>query len=356
MLFNAHIPASYWVDAFSSATFIINRLPTPLLDQKSPFQLLFNQVPNYDNFRAYGCQVFPYLPDYSPHKLAPRSISCVFIGYSPQHKGYRCLDPVTPRIFVTRHARFNEKVFPFIGSSGDINIRNLELTTFLQDTPPTLDSSSNPPQCPPNTTSSTNGPSVCTLCRPSPTFHSAPGSPLSNPSTTQHSSPSHDATSALDTPLVHETSPPHVPSSTYVSPPANSAQQPDPPIELTSTTSNLQQPSSSTTTHPMTTRSKSGIIKTKHIADLASLTTHPLHIALSSITEPRGFKTASKDPKWMGAMIEELQALQQNKTWTLVPRPQPTNIGGSKWVYRVKYNSDGTIERYKACLVAQGYT
>ncbi|GJW56241.1 uncharacterized mitochondrial protein-like protein [Tanacetum coccineum] len=62
---------------------------------------------------------------------------------------------------------------------------------------------------------------------------------------------------------------------------------------------------------------------------------------------PRGFKIAAKDPKWMEAMNEEFQALQQNQTWVLVPRPGSANIIGSKWVYRIKYNSDGTIERYK---------
>ncbi|GKF39161.1 retrovirus-related pol polyprotein from transposon RE1 [Tanacetum coccineum] len=56
----------------------------------------------------------------------------------------------------------------------------------------------------------------------------------------------------------------------------------------------------------------------------------------------------------MEAMNEEFQALQQNQTWVLVPCPGSANIIGSKWVYRIKYNSDGTIERYKARLVAQG--
>nr|GEV58209.1 putative zinc finger, CCHC-type [Tanacetum cinerariifolium] len=80
----------------------------------------------------------------------------------------------------------------------------------------------------------------------------------------------------------------------------------------------------------MKTRSKSANFKTKHIVDLASLTPYLLHIApLSSITEPRCFKTASKDPKWMG--IEELQALQQNKTWTLVPRPR--RVDTSLFIY-----------------------
>ena len=55
-------------------------------------------------------------------------------------------------------------------------------------------------------------------------------------------------------------------------------------------------------------------------------------------------------------MDEEIRALQQNDTWTLVPRPANTNIVGSKWVFRIKYLPDGSVEHFKACLVAKGYT
>ena len=55
-------------------------------------------------------------------------------------------------------------------------------------------------------------------------------------------------------------------------------------------------------------------------------------------------------------MSEELDALQQNNTWSLVPRPVNANIVGSKWVYRTKFKEDGSIDKYKARLVAQGYT
>ena len=55
-------------------------------------------------------------------------------------------------------------------------------------------------------------------------------------------------------------------------------------------------------------------------------------------------------------MDEEVQALQQNGTWILVPRPVNTNIVGFKWVFRTKYFPDGSVERLKARLVAKGYT
>ncbi|KAL5787313.1 hypothetical protein ACOSP7_004262 [Xanthoceras sorbifolium] len=54
-------------------------------------------------------------------------------------------------------------------------------------------------------------------------------------------------------------------------------------------------------------------------------------------------------------MNTELEALQLNNTWSLVPLPIGHKPIGCKWVYKIKYKSDGTIERYKARLVAKGY-
>jgi hypothetical protein len=54
-------------------------------------------------------------------------------------------------------------------------------------------------------------------------------------------------------------------------------------------------------------------------------------------------------------MVEELQALQSNGTWTLCPRPPNQHIISNKWVYRIKQLANGTIDRFKARLVAKGY-
>lgn len=53
-------------------------------------------------------------------------------------------------------------------------------------------------------------------------------------------------------------------------------------------------------------------------------------------------------------MAEEFNALISNNTWDLVPFDKPKNVVGSKWVYKTKYNSDGSVEWKKARLVAQG--
>ena len=55
-------------------------------------------------------------------------------------------------------------------------------------------------------------------------------------------------------------------------------------------------------------------------------------------------------------MKEELNALSKNYTWDLVTLPLGKSVVGCKWIYKIKTHSDGYIERYKACLVAKGFT
>lgn len=54
-------------------------------------------------------------------------------------------------------------------------------------------------------------------------------------------------------------------------------------------------------------------------------------------------------------MAEELLALEANRTWDLVPRPSDGTVIGSKWIYSIKVKPDGSLDRYKARLVAQGF-
>ncbi|KAH9667511.1 retrovirus-related pol polyprotein from transposon RE1 [Citrus sinensis] len=101
--------------------------------------------------------------------------------------------------------------------------------------------------------------------------------------------------------------------------------------------------SSSLPSHPMITRAKAGIFKPKS------------YLAATENLEPTSVKSALHDPKWFHAVNEEFDALQRNQTWTLVPSESAAKIVGNKWVYRVKYNPDGSISKYKARLVAKGY-
>ncbi|CAN6203909.1 unnamed protein product [Urochloa humidicola] len=71
---------------------------------------------------------------------------------------------------------------------------------------------------------------------------------------------------------------------------------------------------------------------------------------------PKTFHSALADPNWRAAMEEEHAALLQNRTWDLVPRSARANVVSGKWVYKHKFLSDGTLERYKALWILHGFT
>jgi hypothetical protein len=106
----------------------------------------------------------------------------------------------------------------------------------------------------------------------------------------------------------------------------------------------------------MLTRGRAGISKSKHYNYVCLIPASPLLSSLLAMKEPKGFKSAAKSPEWLAAMDDEICALTHNQTWELVPRPPTTNVVGSKWIFRIKYHYDGSIDRFKAHLVAQGYT
>ena len=77
---------------------------------------------------------------------------------------------------------------------------------------------------------------------------------------------------------------------------------------------------------------------------------------ITDIDEPSSVEEAMSDPDWMQAMRSEMSSLHDNQTWELVPRPSGKNVVKSKWLFKIKRNADGSISRYKARLVAQGYS
>ncbi|KAJ9562428.1 hypothetical protein OSB04_007588 [Centaurea solstitialis] len=115
--------------------------------------------------------------------------------------------------------------------------------------------------------------------------------------------------------------PPAEPSGTFSSPSASSAEPSQPPAPT------------ATSGHPMTTRSRTGSLKPKQIFDAAIC-----------------------DPHWRAAMDAEMAAILSNYTWDLVPKPSDANIVGNRWLFRHKFDSNGRLERYKARLVAQGFS
>lgn len=67
-------------------------------------------------------------------------------------------------------------------------------------------------------------------------------------------------------------------------------------------------------------------------------------------------KNLPDSEKWYQAVVKELNALKRNKTWVLVDRPKNRNIVGSRFIFKIKRNKNGEVTKYKARLVAQGFS
>ncbi|KAI0507419.1 hypothetical protein KFK09_013544 [Dendrobium nobile] len=294
LLHTAHIPLHFWLDTLLTAVYLINIMPSSNTMHTSPYQLLHNRPPNYSHLRVFGCACYPLLPSNSRHKLSLKSPQYVFLGYATSYKGYKCLNPTTGRIFISRHVTFEEDLFPFVVSS-PIPTTN---SSQLHSNPHLLIPTSTIPAH----TINTNLPNQHNI--------STPPQPL--PHSIQDDHTSQSITNTIT----------EIPNTTLPVPPPPS--------------------------HSMVTRSKTGSLKPKTIFNL-------IHTTKPITTDPTSYTEASKHSHWRTAMANEFLALQQQGTWCLVPPPIDTLILGSRWTYKTKKNSDGSISSYKARLVAQGH-
>ena len=74
---------------------------------------------------------------------------------------------------------------------------------------------------------------------------------------------------------------------------------------------------------------------------------------VAKVREPESYAEATKDANWHAAMEQEMRALADNETWDLVDAPKGVKPIRCRCVYKVKNNTDGSVNRYKARLVAK---
>ncbi|GKC77307.1 ribonuclease H-like domain-containing protein [Tanacetum coccineum] len=220
LLFQAHIPPSYWVEALNMVAHLLNILPSTAINNEIPFTKLYNQTHTYEHLRVFGCLCHPHV-DVS-HKLEPRSTPCIFLGYPANHRGYRCLDLASNKIIILRHVRFDEDVFPF----GNVMSSNKPTYDFLL---PPIQTTTNVP---------TTEPFVQHI--------DEPDNPITPHPTTPPTSPPQP-----DTPPSHSSTP--IPTLAQTQ---SHAQTVDIHTPIPINNSSRTMP-----THPMVTRAKAGIFK-----------------------------------------------------------------------------------------------
>lgn len=107
LTFQAFQPLKFWGECVSTAVYLLNRLPTVLLQGKSPFEKFFQRSPSLQHLRVFGSLCYATTVK-KGDKFCPRAISAVHMGYSSSQKGYILYDLCSKRFFVSRDTVFKE--------------------------------------------------------------------------------------------------------------------------------------------------------------------------------------------------------------------------------------------------------
>ncbi|KAM2462028.1 hypothetical protein PS1_012937 [Malus domestica] len=112
LCFQANLPLHFLGECVLTAVHLINRLPTPILSKKTPFERLYSTPPTFSHLRVFGCLAFATDVNVN-HKFSPRAHKCIFIGYPIGQKAYKLYNLTTHQIFTSRDVVFHENIFPY---------------------------------------------------------------------------------------------------------------------------------------------------------------------------------------------------------------------------------------------------
>jgi Reverse transcriptase (RNA-dependent DNA polymerase) len=385
MLAKARLPQSLWVDAAATFIHLNNRIPSQSRGFKSPHELFYSKVPSITHLRTFGCLAFVHLQkDQRQGSFGPRAKRCIFLRYADEAKGWVFWDTEKRAEIISDSAVFVENVFP-----GSLTGKIPRMSDAILDALPApvepiapeaalipLPPSPDPPRPPlPQMQAPADQPAQADEQLPSggdnppdDTLNDIPGEEeprerliLRIPGRQQRVLMRRQNVAALPREVralmqnfeKHPLNPPA--SDRDVPDPSDddeanralvSSEAPDDPGHTAATAPTIFQRLDS----PETPVSDLVTIPLEDAVDIALL--------VSTSIEPNSLKEAQLRPdsdQYISAAIEEIDSHLQNGTWRLVKLPAGRKAIGSRWVFKVKRDADGKVERYKARLVAKGF-
>ena len=317
MLAESGVHESFWTYAAHQACLLHNVLPsTKLAGEMSPYQAKYKVPPDVGNIRVWGCTCWYHLPDHEREsKLSPRAVPAVHLGGDPHRRGYLVYVPYLNRITTAYHLNFQERKFLKFTDEGIINKpRDIKP---LRDVEP-LYRESRDKESNKDKDNEREAPEMCD--------HPECDLPK-HPESVPHSYEQRETRN-------YGPNPPRRRGPDYVPP---------------------QYAEMTVVDHCFTVSIAMEDVNNQVMQVL------PEDI-MADCPTPNTYQQAidsRQAERWKESMSKEITDLMKNETWELVRRskiPKSHKVAKSKWVYKIKLNKDGSIERFKSRFVVCGYS
>lgn len=306
------LPKIFWAEAMSTAVYTLNRVINSLNKVKTPFELWFNRKPSLNNIHKFGESSVVYVQPQYRDKLDAKGRRMVFVGYTDIFNTYRFIDPETHELIISSNAVFLNRTFdrtaPNNGSQIEEEVINyVDLPIINRPTVINLDNGddfSYDLQIDQDSQEETH------------TLNQSGENNFSHNSSSDKSNYNQDDADKDE----------------FLTP----AKMPQEAVDEERLRSLRQR-----------------VNKPNYMPWKINLTT------IEADDDPDSFDDAMSredKSKWLNAMKEELKSLSKCNVWSLVDRPTNKNIVSNRWVLRIKRDPDGTISRYRARLVARGFS
>ena len=347
-LFRANMPVGFWLHAVKTAVYLVNRSPTSTLRDKTPFEAWTGEKPNIKHLRTFGELGYVHIPPETRRKWTKKSRPCRFLGYTSRSRNYKMWDPDRRMVVVSPNVDFGELSTTHLSTDPIQHLRDLkdalDIQTHTEDSP-NVEPSRQPREADDDVS---EWESDAEILRPRVTEEEVvpngpnPVVPLISREPDAHV---HRRRRSEVERLADAAGPP----------PAQERRRMHAVVGKTLGTGGIESDRCASG-GVMELRDKDAGKARKcayYEALLAAESTH-LH------NEPVDVNDAKRKPdwlKWKAAMQEELESLRRHGTYELVnDLPMGRKAIGHKWVFKLKLNPDNSIARYKACLVAKGYS